>query len=212
MALAQATPIRGEYEPSSSTFDEWFRLLQVDRYQPIADVLKPWSVHYYRDDHLSGRDARASSSTLRISARIAPNALLLPQILAIKGYGMLKSYVFGVFGLVLGSSAVAQTTYCDDYGNCSGGGVNTYTDDYGNTSGVVGGQRYNTYTDDYGNTSGSIGGGRVNTYTDDYGNTSGTIGDDRVNLYTDDYGNTSGTIGGERVNCYTDDYGNTSCN
>lgn len=60
----------------------------------------------------------------------------------------------GAFSLALVCTvAIAQSTYCDDYGNCSGGGVNTFTDAYGNTTGTINGESVNIYKDSYGNTS-----------------------------------------------------------
>lgn len=79
---------------------------------------------------------------------------------------MMKVGVLGFLVLMFASSVSAQSTYCDDFGNCSGGGVNTYTDDFGNTSGTVGERSYDTYKDDFGNTSGSIGNESINTYSD----------------------------------------------
>ena len=108
-------------------------------------------------------------------------------------------------------AASAQSTYCDSFGNCTGGGVNTYTDSFGNTTGTVGGSRYSTYSDSFGNTTGSIGDNRLNLYSDGFGNTTGSVGNNRVRAYQDSFGNTTGSIGNDRFSCYTDSFGNTTC-
>jgi|LakMenEpi03Aug12_release.lakeMendotaPanAssembly.Ray.scaffolds.fasta_scaffold168816_3 hypothetical protein len=55
--------------------------------------------------------------------------------------------------ILLPNSVLAGNVYCDDFGNCFGGGINTYRDSFGNTSGRIGDQRVNCYTDSFGNTS-----------------------------------------------------------